>query len=305
MRTMTLSPNSLNLIQMCPRKYDYERQRMLGPIHTAESLEKGTMIHKMMAKFYKGRMDGRASSELVAEVVAYARRYAIDLELPLETVEECIKQFRDYVMYNALDTWVPIAVEEPFSKLMYRRADVSCPMHQEWDEKCDACKRTEGLTILFEGKIDLIVKVTHNPGLILIVDHKTGSRNQEPTGLSNQFMGYAWAFQDIAPNKIPRVVINKIGFQKTLPPKDRFRRYIRSYQPDVLEEWRANTIYWAHQILNYIDNDAFPTNFTSCDKYGGCIFKDVCYSSPHARERKLKIDFKAREKHDIFAEEDD
>jgi len=250
-------------------------------------------------------MNHKAPSDLIPDVVAYARRYVIDLELGIQKAEECVKQFRDYVVYTALDTWVPIAVEEPFSKLMYQRPDVSCPMHEKWLESCKDCKRTEGLTILYKGKTDLIVKVTNVPGIVIIVDHKTGSRNQDPTGLSNQFMGYAWAFQDITPDRVPRVIINKIGFQKTLPPKDRFRRYTKSYQRDVLEEWRSNTVYWVHQLLSYMDHNTFPANFTSCDKYGGCVFRDVCYSIPSARERKLKIEFKVREKTDIFADVDD
>jgi hypothetical protein len=276
-------------------------------LHTPDFLDKGSLVHYMLAKYYRGKMDKRSTTDLLPEIVTAGRRWYIDKDLPIEIAEECIRQVKEYILFTISDSWIPVAVEEPFSRVLFERSDEPCKSnnHGDWQKTCPDCQKTEGLRILLEGRVDLIVRLLGNEQVIMIVDHKTGSRNQEPSVLSNQFMGYAWAFKDVFATATPRVVINKIGFQKTLAPKERFRRYVRSFTTPRLEEWREETIYWIHQIVKAVDANYYVKNLTGCDKYSGCIFRDVCAADPSARQYKLQTQFKIRDSHDPFSEDEE
>lgn len=93
------------------------------------------------------------------------------------------------------------------------------------------------------------------------------------------------------------VIINKIGFQKTLPPEKRFVREPISYSIDSLIEWQGEILpYYAKSLIMYAEMGYFPPNFTHCDsKFGKCSFLGVCSANPNMREEELRIGFKVGE----------
>jgi hypothetical protein len=93
--------------------------------------------------------------------------------------------------------------------------------------------------------------------------------------------------------------MNKIGFQKTLTPAERFQRFVFNIDKDRIEEWKVNAIWWVRLYADCIESDNYPMNLTSCDKYSGCIFKRICESDPNSREYKLARDFSTVEKWDV------
>jgi hypothetical protein len=274
MRTIALDSQILNTLQACGRKVDLEFLRNWRPTEKAEALEKGDLMHRMLAHYYRERKKGRTKdpnqhSLVVGEAIELGRRAASTMDISVSTSEEDIRQFKENILFWQADGWEILEVEQPFSKVIYEREDKP---------------GREGLRILYEGVIDLVV-VNPSPYGVFIVDHKTSSRRGNVSKLSNQFMGYSWAMS------VNSVIINKIGFQKTLAAKDRFNRLYLQYEREVLKEWVRNTIYWVHVLVGYVDQNYFPPNFTSCDKYSGCIFKDVCESIPQVREFKLQAHF--------------
>ena len=96
-------------------------------------------------------------------------------------------------------------------------------------------------------------------------------------------------------------MINGIGDQKTLKVKERMTRILHSYTKAHIEEWELETISWIKQMIIYAKNNHFPGNNTSCDKYSGCSFRDVCDAAPVARQFKLENLFK-KKTHELYAE---
>jgi len=271
MREIPLDSQILNTLQACGRKVNLEFFKNWRPTEKAEALEKGDLMHKMLAHYYRGRKEGRTKessqhSILITECVEVGRRAAATMSISVSTSEEDIRQFKENILFWQQDGWDILDVEQPFSKVIYERPDT---------------EEREGLRIIYEGIIDLVV-VNPSPYGVFIVDHKTASRRSTPSKLSNQFMGYAWALD------VNHVIINRIGFQKTLGTSERFQRILLSYEKDLIKEWVRSTIYWVHVLVGYIDQDYFPPNFTSCDKYSGCIFSQVCSSVPDVRDFKLQ-----------------
>jgi hypothetical protein len=298
---LALDSQILNTYAMCERKCKYAFIDRITPMVKAEALDKGGLLHELLKVHYIVKMKDFARllniptfqplvAELLIKTVQGANKVdftPLDLEelqdmtiqgivkrhydyvstqsdLPIEICEEVYKTYLQYAQYYENDGWLPIAVEQSFSKVLFE---------------------SESVKILYEGIIDWLDE--HK-----IVDHKSSSRRGEPLSLSNQFMGYAWAFG------VHNVVINKVGFQKTLDAKDKFERYTKSYPNSLIEEWKANTIRTALELMVDVQNVVEMEkkfDLTSCDKYGGCIYTQVCETEPEARPWKMQTNYKIGE----------
>lgn len=288
-KVLALDSQILNTYQLCARRCKYQFVDRLSPLVKAVALDKGGLLHEVLKVHYLYLMkdftrirnlksfDGRTLLDETANelsLVQVVRKHfdfvSMDSDLPLDICEEVWNTYVQYEQYYRSDGWMPIAVEQSFSKVLFEDDD---------------------LIILYEGIIDWLDNTK-------IVDHKSSSRRGEPLALSNQFMGYAWAFG------VHNVVINKIGFQKTLDAKDKFERYTKSYPADMIAEWRENTIQWALRLfyhLNHIEEMEKDFNLTSCDKYGGCIYAGStadlgpCQTERQARSWKIQNKYKVGE----------
>jgi len=284
MKIITFDASILNVIQNCFRKAQYSFIYNLAPHEKEESLEKGDLMHKMMEPYYgmlgPQKYDTPVWRELieagvkpigdpVQRAIEAGMYFSTKLSIPMETAEEVIKQFRDYCEFYRNDVWHPLAVEEVGSKLF----------HEE-----------EDLQIIYNFKIDLIAE---KGNIVAPFDHKTGKMRKDPISLSNQFIGYCYALN------CNHIVMNKIGFQKTLTPAERFQRFVFNIDNDRIEEWRKNAIWWVKRFQECIEEENYPMNLTSCDKYSGCIFKRICESDPGSRDYKLARDFSTVEKWDV------
>jgi len=95
---------------------------------------------------------------------------------------------------------------------------------------------------------------------------------------------------------VHNIMVNKIGFQVTLKPREKFERPIISYPQTLIDAWVQNTIWWVKMMRFHTRQNVWPQNFTSCDKYSGCVFQDVCYTVPEGRLYKI---------HSLFEEADE
>lgn len=284
-KIVSLDGTILNSIQSCARKTKYQFVDHIQTVDKAEALENGDLMHKMLEIYYTLR--GNLSTETpvfsdflsagiivnpedpILSAVRAGRYFASKMDLPTEIIEECIFQFQEYVKFYNHDSLRPLAVEEVGSKVLFDGPE---------------------LKIVYNFKIDVVME---QGNLIIPMDHKTSRRRQEPTSLSNQFIGYCFGLNT------QHIMINKIGFQKTLKPAERFQRIILTYNKERIEEWIENTIYWVQVLQEHIDNNFWPQNFTSCDKYSGCIYNRICEKDPESRSYLIERDYKTGEAWDV------
>lgn len=288
MKILNIDSSILNVIQNCAKKAEYSYIYNLQPHEREESLEKGDLMHKMLEVYYSLKMDeapGRnvgTWKELIDEANIYplgdpvqrgidaGMYFASKMQTPSEVSEEVVDQFQAYCEHYKWDEWHPLKVESVGNTVIYEEPEL--------------------FKIVYNYKMDLIAE----KGRIMApFDHKTGSKRHEPTSLSNQFIGYCYA------SNSDNIVVNKIGFQKSLKPAERFQRFILTVSKARIREWLNNTIYWAMQYMKYQEDNYYPMNLTSCDKYSGCIFRRICESDPDSREWKLDRDFTTVEKWDV------
>ena len=62
-----------------------------------------------------------------------------------------------------------------------------------------------------------------------------------------------------------------------------------------------NPIYWLKKYIFDGEMNFYPPNYTSCDKYSGCIYEEVCRNTGEARAYKLTQLFIERPKWDVGA----
>jgi hypothetical protein len=275
----------LNSMDLCPERYRLEHIDHWRPSIKAGALEKGSVVHKMLAAYREGKKAGRTKGELhhelIEECITIGRVNASNSAMEFETMQEIEMVFKSYVLHWQYDGWEILDVEQPFTKVLYD---------------------SENLTILYEGIIDARV-VDPKIGQA-VVDSKTESRKSYPYVLSNQFQGYEWAFG------VP-VIIDKIGFQSSLSDKERFRRPVHESGAPALAEWVDDSINkvieaigWHHQ-LDRGERNTLHKNRTSCDKYSGCIFQKVCAAPEEVREFKLQAFFFKDVKWDPYTRDDE
>lgn len=275
MKILLTSPNSLNL-SSCMTRYMYDKIVEAAPERRADYLDKGDMIHAMLAEYYRLKISPPetrpAHALMIEQAIELGRHKLISMDLEIEVSEdEIIPAFREYCLFWQNDPWVPVEIEVPVAHILYERPDT--------DEE-------EGLQIIFQMIVDIIFE--NQQGHKIWTDHKTRSRNKDAIPLANQFMAYALV------SGTRRSMRNNIGFQKTLPPEKKFTRDFYHYSTGVLDWWKNWTVYRAQFIDACIKSDNYPPDFTKCDEYSGCAFVDVCMQSPENRERFLNDNFVKR-----------
>jgi hypothetical protein len=195
--------------------------------------------------------------------------YIIGWKWVLETMEQ-------YFDYYKNDFWVPLEVEVVKREIIYE---------------------DDQIRVMWKAKLDVIMDTNQ---AILPMDHKTMKQNRETVDLNNQFQGQCFL------TKQRSVVINKIGFQKSLKPEQKFLRPIITYTADRLLEWQSEIIpYNAYKILEFNESGYWPPDYTRCEgKFGNCVFMDVCRADRNMREQELNVNFVVGPKWDVGNEDD-
>ncbi len=297
-KNLILDATILTALMACPRRMDFTFNRNFHAIEgKSNSLECGSIFHKFAEVYYgsiingikreqsvgfglaaaelyvqgcKGCMDFTPTKEIpkppcghkpheypgVKNTPKDSAEYKVGWQYVLDTCDE-------YARYYANDSWVPLEVEVVKGEVLY-----------EDDE----------IRILWKAKLDLVMDT--NQG-IFPVDSKTMKQRRDTLSLNNQFIGQCIIM------RTRNIFINKVGWQKTLKPAEKFLRPTISYSAARLLEWQSETLpFHAKELLMYAEMGHFPPRFPNCEgKYGNCPFVKVCESDPGMREEELKLHF--------------
>lgn len=281
-RTIIMDSQILTTFQECGEKYRLSFVEHLKPAHPIEPLVKGDVMHTAFEGYYLNLKEGLATEqkrELIHKIgveraIEDARAKAALNGIDLGQAEEVITVCLEYFDFYKDDDLVPIAIEAPFTVMLYDNPE---------DE----------FRVMYAGKIDLVATSSRYQWNVVPFDNKSSTRNITPSGRSNQFFGYCNALDSSL------LVVNRVGFQKTLSRAERFKRHPLSYPKEYREGWVRNTIKWAYKLAWAIDNNQYEENISSCDKYSGCTFKKICESYiPEAKEWMIQSQYIVGDKWD-------
>lgn len=256
MRTVIkMDSQQLTGIERCPQYYYLAFEESLEPRaeYKSKALTKGSSMGLALEVYYKEKMAGKGFEDCMSlgaaeinntEFTDAPGEPALDQKLLILT------KFLQYCGFYRSEREWPVAVECGFSFTLYE---------------------DDALTILYEGKPDLVVENPRGSSVLYPFDHKTESRRNELHGFSNQFLGYAWAL------KSDKLVVNYVGLQKGYKPEESFLRSLHRYTKEDLTDWRDNAIESIKSVLQYKESGRWPKRRAACDtKYGACRFSKLC-----------------------------
>jgi hypothetical protein len=274
-KNVIIDSQIFSTFQGCARLCDFRFNHHLVSIYgKSKSLEMGSIVHVFMEYYYKAIIAGHFKSVAFEQGMEAASQYAKSPEVKNTALDDrqwALKTCEQYIAHYKNDHWVPLEIEKVKGRIIY-----------EDDE----------IRVLWKSKFDMITDT--NQG-IYPVDHKTMSQRRDTLSLNNQFKGQCVV------QGTRGIFINKIGFQTSLKPEEKFTRAMISYSRDQLIEWQSVTVpFYAKLMIAYAENGYWPPNYNHCEnKYGFCQFKDVCKADRNMREEELRKSFIVGDKWDV------
>jgi hypothetical protein len=289
---LLLDNSSLELLQTCPRQFEYSwlRKRILAADKPA--LNYGGGIHVGLAERYSN-YGHRALHEVEEHSCNEAMRVFFEARPQPEN------DFRtEIAAARLLKAYNTVYQKEPFDILML-------PSGKPCVEVSFAFPlgTVQNIPIIFTGRIDLCIKDSTGEW---VLDHKTssvfGQSFNDDMSMTAQFRGYCWAFQQTFGRKPTGYIVNAI---RVRPPtkeekdaesvgiepamrKDNFERRPYFITQSEIDEWRLDTLALISTMLFHHDSNFFPRHKKWCvGKYGKCQFFDVCSLPETERLRVL------------------
>jgi len=273
----------LSALQGCERYMDLRFNMNYIPIGgTGNALEVGSLVHMILQEYNRALIAGQTrTNAIIIGMQAGEEFYKTSENIPMENEKDkqsklkivgyswAIETMNQYFEKWKNDHWTPISAERVAGEVIY-----------EDDE----------IRILYKAKLDLTVD-TYQDG-IMPVDYKTMKQKRDVLSLNNQFMGQCILA------KSRKMCIEKIGWQQTLKPEEKFTRQIMSYSADRLAEQIETIAYYGKHMVQLNNQNYFPPRFSHCDKWGGCMYRGICESDRGMREEELKLHFKVGESWD-------
>lgn len=272
---IVMDMSQYDMFLLCPQRYHnrYNLNKTLP--QKAKQLDRGTIVHIGCEVYYQALKDGSQYQDAVTAALSKIREAGVTVsDLEPEDVNRTLDVMEEYFDYwrVADQSFQIVDVEKAFIYLLHEDDEVR---------------------IHLAGKIDLVVsdnRYVNEPW-----DHKSYDRDSEVHRMPNQFKNYANAL------KSNFLTVNRIGFQKTLKPHEKFKRPRLSYDPLILEQWKQNVVKNIFHYLTCVAENSWPTNETSCDKYNRrCEYFTPCDSSGiEAKMYKLNADYITVEPWDV------
>jgi hypothetical protein len=292
----------LGLLKTCPRLYQYVVIEGWGSRDESIHLRFGIEYHSALQDYAIARAAGTDHSAAIHETVRLLHRRVHDWNPDRnsragkyknrETIAGLVIDYLDHFADDPAETFVlddgSPAVELPFKfELDWGPAYGATPEPQT----CDDPDAAPLQPYLLSGHLDRVVNFNSD---LYVMDRKTSmatlsSYYFNQWSPSNQMTLYTLAGKIMLNSPIKGVIID--AAQVLLEKPNAFQRGFTYRTNDQLDEWLVDLRYWLHHAETYATNGYWPQNDTSCDKFGGCKFREVCSRSPQVREQYLRATF--------------
>lgn len=293
-KNVIFDATTLSSVMSCARFHDIRfNHRLISARGRSNSLEVGSLIHKVLEVYYKHKINGFKSDVAVGHALAAGQMFITGCPhcISGEAKPNCGHETEEYPgMQNTPENnekWQVgwrFALDTCQQYFEFYKNDAFIPLGVE-QVKGEVLYEDEEIRILWKAKFDLIVD-TNQIGIVSM-DHKTFKQRRDKTTLSNQFTGQCLLL------KSRNVIVNKIGLQTTLKIAERLSREVVSFSADRLNEWQSEILpYYAYKYIQFTETGYWPPDYTHCDNmYGPCPYKSVCEADRGMREEVLRAEF--------------
>ncbi|MGI9609761.1 MAG: PD-(D/E)XK nuclease family protein [Acidimicrobiia bacterium] len=275
----------MNWLQTCPRKYQLSKIDMWVSKEFQVPLVFGILFHSAMENYHRAKAAGEDHEEATLTTLRYCLTAGQELSQSDDNTRTKFTLVRSVLWYldQFKDDPIETVILENGKAAVELSFRVALPI-----------TNPDGTEYLWCGHIDRL-GYTHED--YLVTDYKTtkGSLGDSFTAKfspNNQVSGYIFGATSILPREpLKKVMIDGVEL------KVGFNRYLRTFadrKPEQIEEWVEHTMYWIKMAERFVEDDFWPMNLESCDKFGGCVFRGICSKSPSMRPQWLKGSFKQK-----------
>lgn len=298
---------SLGLLKTCPRLYQYTMLDGWSPRGESIHLRFGQEYHSALEYYDRLMAKGVDTEDAIQLVVRsiftrLADGWNPDRETKAgryknrDTLISLVVDYLDHFHPDPATTYIK-SDGSPAVELSFRFELDFGPERCGWipDPETKQAILNEGGTpnqpYLLAGHLDRVVEFN---GQLLVMDRKTTTTTLGPYYFAqyepnNQMTLYTLAGRHILAAPIRGVIID--AAQILLEKPNAFARGFTYRTDDQLGEWVEDLQTTLSVNEAYAEADHWPMNDTSCDKFGGCRFREICSKSPSVRERFLANNF--------------
>lgn len=275
---------SLTALKTCPRYYQYNI--IEGYVTRQENihLRWGSEYNNAQVMYHRARTEGKDHRDAMKAAVLFALASTWDYDLGRPWSSDLPYKTRETLVRALI--WYFTQFEEDSLKTD-KLAGGEAAVEMNFRLRLDQYSDLTGEEYLLCGYLDR--KVEFNGGE-WITDWKTtryalDEKYFNQYSPNNQVSTYAFAGGVISKdNPIKGVIIDAVQLGVTFA---RFERKEIARHPSQLEEWYRDAMFYIRQNEKFVEDNYWPQNDTSCDKFGGCPYRAVCSAIPDIRQRLL------------------
>ena len=279
---------SLGLLKTCPRLYQYTMLDGWSPRGESIHLRFGQEYHSALEFYDRLTAMGHKSEEAIHLVVRsiYTRLedgWNPDRETKAgryknrDTLVSLVVDYLDHFANDPAQTYIK-SDGTPAVELSFR-------FELDWGPGGIQRAVDDYPPYLLAGHLDRVVSFNDQ---LLVMDRKTTTTTLSAHYFAqyephNQMTLYTLAGRMLLAAPIRGVIID--AAQILLEKPNAFARGFTYRTDDQLDEW-LNDLHMTLTINeSYVEANHWPMNDTSCDKFGGCRFREVCAASRHLSEK--------------------
>lgn len=294
-KNVIMDATLLSSLMSCARYHDIRfNHRLVSMKGRSNSLEVGSLVHKVLEVYYKHIIDGFPRNTAIGNSLIAGQLYVTGCPHCADGTNEhpsCQHEAGEYPglqntqeLSEGFSTGWRFALDTCQQYFDFYKNDAFIPLSAE-RVKGEVLYEDDEIRILWKAKFDLILD-TNQIGIVSM-DHKTFKQRRDKVSLSNQFTGQCLLL------KAHNLIVNKIGLQSTVKINERLTREIVSFSSDRLIEWQSEILpYYAYKYIQFSESGYWPPDWTHCDTmYGPCPYKIVCESDRGMREEVLRKEF--------------
>lgn len=273
---------SLGLLKECPRKYQYVMLEGWSGRGESPHLLFGSVYHAALELYDNKKAEGADHDQALDMAVDYALHQTWIDGKSWESAHT--KKTREALLRSVI-WYLDQFKDDPCATLILANGkpavELSFNFTPQW---------TEGDGYILCGHLDRVV--TFNDDLFVMDRKTTGSTLGQyyfsEFSPHNQMSLYTLAAKVVFNAPVSGVIIDAaqiaVGFTA-------FGRSITMRSEAQLEEFLDDTRRWIYLAEHFAQAQHWPMNESSCNKFGGCPFKQVCSKDPSVRENFLHAEF--------------